>query len=65
MIHTKDTTPPLLLTKREAGLQMRVTERTVHDLIAKGLLPAVRLFAGHRSSLGRNAPFKGETSVRT
>jgi len=43
---TKDPAPTMLLTKRQAGREMAVSERTVHDLIRQGLLPAVR-FGGN------------------
>jgi putative molybdopterin biosynthesis protein len=37
---------PQLLTKREAGRELSVSERTVHSLITQGLLPVVR-FGGN------------------
>ena len=43
---TKPTTPPLLLSKKQAGRELGVSERTVHGLIKQGLLPAVR-FGGN------------------
>ena len=42
MMPTKETIAPLLLTKREAAHHLRVTERTIHNLIDRGLLPVVR-----------------------
>ena len=43
---TKETTPTLLLTKKQAGRELSVSERTVHALIQQGLLPVVR-FGGN------------------
>ena len=43
---TKDTSPTMLLTKKQAGRELAISERTVHDLIKQGLLPAVR-FGGN------------------
>lgn len=38
--------PSLLLSKRQAGRELGVSERTVHNLLKQGLLPVVR-FGGN------------------
>jgi excisionase family DNA binding protein len=47
MVHNHPSTvpapTPLLLTKREAARELRISERSVHTLIAQGRLPAVRV----------------------
>ena len=42
MIPKTDSPPPLVLTKKQAGDLLQITERSVHTLIRRGLLPAVR-----------------------
>ena len=49
-----ETAQALLLTKKQAGRELGVSERTVHDLLKQGLLPAVRFLGSvriHRDDL--------------
>ena len=42
MMKLKETVHTLLLTKKQAGRELAVSERTVHALLQQGLLPVVR-----------------------